>query len=619
MERLRVVFEPEDKVAHVDWGTTILDAASSVGVQIDGPCGGRGICGKCRVKASDGLSDPTTAEKHHLLKGEMQEGFRLACQARIIQDTTVEIPWVTKLLGQSILDRGVGRHVELDPDVKKLPLKLPQPTLEDQRDDLRRVQEIVAGDGELHISLEVLKKLPKLLRENDFRITVVLADGELVDVEGGDTSGRGYGISFDIGTTTVVGYLVDLITGEQVGVSSLMNPQVIYGDDVISRITYVSEREDGLRRLHEKIIGGLNEIIDTVADKVSVDPHNIYEAVVVGNTCMHHLFLGLDPRNIAPTPFIPVASRGLCTKARDLGLRINPNARVHTLPNIAGYVGADIVGDILATNLWRSNDIKLLVDIGTNGEIVMGSRRRLISCSTAAGPAFEGARISQGMRAAAGAIDKVAIGEEVEYTTIGGAKARGICGSGLLDAVAEMIRVGVVDPTGRIADPGDPRISAGDGIRERIEDSEVGRRFLLVRGSEADGGKPIYITQRDIRELQLGKGAIRAGIKILRKLLGIECDDISEVLLAGAFGNYLRKESAVAVGLLPEMPLEKIKSVGNSAGEGAKIALISKEERRLTEEIAHHVEYVELSAQPEFATEFAESMIFPEKFSHVSP
>ncbi len=610
-QKVKVRFNSQDDPVLVPQGATILEAASLGHIPVEGPCGGRGTCGKCMVIAQGKLSPLSPAEKELLSAEERKSGHRLACQARVLGDVVVELPDKEGLKSQ-ILTQAIGSNAVLDADVRKNYLVLPQPALGDQRADLQRIRDQLPQGDTLKAGLEVLRKIPALLRESEFEITAVVAGTELTDVEAGNTARDSYGIGFDIGTTTVVGYLMDLNTGEQVGVSAALNPQSVYGADVISRLSFVIEHQDGTKKLQEKVIGTLNELIEESCSQTGVDSQQIYQVTVVGNTCMHHLFLGIDPRSIAPSPFVPVATVPLSLKAQELGLNVHPRALVHTLPNVAGYVGADIVGGILATGLYQSSELKLFVDIGTNGEIVLGNRERLLACATAAGPAFEGARISCGMRAASGAIDRISVDSDVHYTTIEGARPRGLCGSGLLDAVAEMLKVGVIEPSGRILEPEATGSLATDQIKRRIVAGENGLRFILAQAEESAHGQPVCITQRDVRELQLAKGAIFTGIQLLEKELGIEDKDLAEVLLAGAFGNYLRRESALRTGLLPPLPSEKVRSVGNAAGEGAKIALISARLREKAAEIAQRIEYVELSGRGDFMQAFADNMFFPE-------
>ncbi|RKY68306.1 MAG: ferredoxin [Candidatus Latescibacterota bacterium] len=610
-QKIKVRFDTLSDPVLVTKGTTILEAASLGHVRVEGSCGGRGICGECKVIATGELSPLSAAEKELLSAEERRSGYRLACQAEICGDVEVEVPDKGELKSQ-ILTHAVESNAVLDADVKKYYLSLPQPTLGDQRADLQRIHDQLPGGNTTRTELDVLRKIPGLLRESDFQITAVVAGGELIDVEAGNTVRDKYGIGFDIGTTTVVGYLMDLNTGEQIGVSADLNPQSTYGADVISRLSFVMEHQDGTERLQEEVVSILNELIEETCSEAGVDPRQIYQVTVVGNTCMHHLFFGIDPRNIAPAPFVPVVSAPLSLKAKDLGLNVHPHALVHALPNVAGYVGADIVGGILATGLYQSKELKLFVDIGTNGEIVLGNRDRLLACAAAAGPAFEGARISCGMRAASGAIDRVSFNGDVRYTTVDGNRPRGLCGSGLLDLVAEMLRVGAIEPSGRIVEPEAIGSLATDQIKRRVVEGENGPRFVLAQAEESAHGQPVYLTQRDVRELQLAKGAIFTGIQLLKKELGVEDKDLAEVLLAGAFGNYLRRESALRIGLLPPVAPEEVRSVGNAAGEGAKIALISTRLREMAREIAQKIEYIELSGREDFMQAFADNMFFPE-------
>ncbi|OPX23585.1 MAG: hypothetical protein B1H02_04855 [Candidatus Latescibacteria bacterium 4484_107] len=609
-QTFEIVFEPEGKVVQASKGATILEIARSAGIPIEGPCGGDGTCGKCRVFAVGGLSEYSDAEKKHLSVEDRAQGIRLACQARVRSDVTVEVPRTTQLIAQRILESGAGREVALDPDTKAYPLALSKPTLEDQRTDFERIKQALPLDGELRGRLSLLRTLPRILRGNDFEITAVCSDDELIHVHDGRAVSPVYGIAFDIGTTTVVGYLIDLTTGEQIGVSASMNPQVVYGDDVIARLSFVIEDEGGLQKLHRAIIAALNEITETLAGQAHITPEDIYEMAIVGNTCMHHLFLNIDPSQLAPSPFVPVLSEAIWVHAEELNLSAYPQAHVHILPNISGYVGADIVGGILASGIFDTEDNVVLVDIGTNGEIVFSAKGKMVACATAAGPAFEGARISCGMRGAPGAIDQVVFGDDVEYTTIGNARPRGLCGSGLLDVVAEMVRVGVVDSSGRLVDPDDSDLSAPDRIRTRIRAGENGNDFLLVPAAEGEDGNALYITAKDVRELQLAKSAIRSGIDILMAEMGVSASELSCVLLAGAFGNYLRKESASAIGLLPPISVEKIHSIGNAAGEGAKLALISQTERKRAAVLAREIQYIELSTRMDFMEKFTDNMFF---------
>ncbi|HIH36848.1 MAG TPA: DUF4445 domain-containing protein [Methanocellales archaeon] len=580
----------------MDKGTTIMEAAVIAGIPLETVCGGKGICGKCKVKLIKGDS----------LGGAAKGGLVLACQTKIISDAVIEVPAGTRLLEQKILVGGVEKKIPLNPNVHKVYLKLAKPSLSDQKSDLSRVTCALERKGIVlgNVSLDFIRQLPIKLRNSDFKVTVILIGNDLVGVEEGDTTDKKYGISFDIGTTTVVGYLVDLNTGKEVAVASRMNPQVVYGDDVVSRIDF-AKTDEGLMELNDKIIQAVNEIID----EVSVCIENIYEVSIVGNTCMLHLFLNITPTSLALSPYVSVLKDPVNIKASELGIKVNKKANIHVLPTIAGFVGADTIGVLLASQLYEGDDIRLAIDIGTNVEIALGSKEKIIACSAAAGPAFEGANIRHGMRAASGAIYRVVISDGVVYgKTIDNDTARGITGSGLVDAVAEMLKNRIISNSGKISD--DPEMHTLYGDRLTHEGGEAA--FLLARG--------VTVTQGDIRELQLAKGAIYAGINILMKDLGI-CD-IKEILLAGAFGTSLPKENAQVIGLIPDIPLDRVKDIGNAAGAGSKMALISKNERLKAELLSKKVEYVELSGRKDFQDEFMDAMFFPHSnldyFPHVA-
>jgi len=571
------------------------------------PCGGKGRCGKCKVLFKEGAPSPTPTETAVLTETELAQGYRLACQTILDGDAVVYLHDHKIAQGEKILATGVTRAVPLNPWVTKRFARVPEPSSGDLRSDMDRVNEVLGVSphgGNVH--LEHVRSIPGILREAEFRITGVFAGPELVTIEPGDTSSECFGVAFDIGTTTLAGYLVDLNTGTQVGVASAVNPQTRVGDDVISRINYVGEHLDGLKHLQSLVVSEMNRLVARMVRQANIRPENIYESVVVGNTCMTHLLLGVDPRNLALAPYVPVFSQSLTVEAAEIGLKINNSGQVHILPNIAGYVGADTVGTILASSIHEDDSIVLAVDIGTNGEIVLGSRNLLLACSTAAGPAFEGAHITHGMRAAPGAIDRVWVENgDIRFTTVGNHRPTGICGSGLLDAIACLLEVGIIHPGGRILDSSEvPQNHA------RLKNRLVNGGFVLSSAEQSAHGVPIAITQRDIREVQLAKGAIAAGIRTLMEYLKVRVDDLSAVVLAGAFGNYMRKRSAIAAGLIPDVPVSKVRSVGNAAGEGAKLALISSEERRVAEEIARFVQYIELTTDPGFQDRFAESLAF---------
>lgn len=607
-ESVKVVFQPEGRKVFVLKGSLLIEAAVKAGIPIVAPCGGKGTCGKCRVSVPQGAPEPTAECKRHLSADELRQGVRLACQMRVIRDAVVEIPTDSRLFAPKILIAGEGRKVVPEPDVRKIHMRLPKPSLEDQRADNVRLIEALAQPG-AWIPLTVLRDMPAVLRKANFEVTAVVAGDEVLDVEPGDTSDKNYGMAFDVGTTTVVGFLLEVNTGAELAVASRTNPQVAHGDDVVNRIGF-AETAEGLRTLQTSILGTMNEIVAECCESAGVGPGQIYEIAVAGNTAMNHLLLGIDPSHVAQAPYVAALRDALDTPAAQLGVNIHGRGNVHTLPNVAGFVGGDTVGMVLATDMMRSEEPILAIDIGTNGELVVGDKRRLVSCSTAAGPALEGARIRFGMRAAPGAIDRVAFDGDVRLNVIGGANPTGICGSAVIDALAEMLRVGVVDTTGRLLSQGEAPADLPAALRERIREVEGGLGFVLAYG---DGkGEDIVFTQRDIREVQLAKGAIAAGTRILLEELGIGPDGLKEILLAGAFGNFIRRSNALRIGLLPDVPHERIRFVGNAAGAGAKMALLSRSSRAEAVEISERTEYMELAGRPDFQMHFAEAMLFPE-------
>lgn len=614
MKRFRVVFQPGGREIYIPEGITVKDAINMAGIGFDFPCGGRGKCGKCRVKILDGAGRPTTADKEHLEAGEIEQGIRLACLTIIDSDLVVELPYET-IPEHKILLAAVERGVKIEPHLTKTCIEVEPPSLEDQRSDWQRLKDALVHKNEkykdLEVPIRVLRQLPQALRAAKYRLTTVTDDRHVLGIEEQDTTGKMLGIAFDIGTTTMVGYLLDLYTGEELSVVSALNPQTQFGADVITRITFASQEANGLEKLQSAVVEMLDRLVGEAAEKAGVTRDDIYAVTIVGNTCMHHLFLGLNPRYIALSPYVPVVSEPLTFAAEELQIHINPAGRIFVLPNIAGFVGADTVAVLLATEMDWSDRIKLAIDIGTNGEIALGSRDRLVSCSAAAGPAFEGAQISSGMRGAVGAIDHVRFGDGVEYSVIGGGKPKGICGSGLLDAVAGLIEAGIIDKRGRILTPEQLTGTPAERFKNRIVRHEGANAFLLADGSATEHGRPIMITQRDVRELQLAKGAIATGIQVLLDKYGIGVEEVTEVLLAGAFGNYLDPHSACVIGLIPPELEKKVKMVGNAAGTGAKLALLSQGEFRRAAAIAGFVEYVELGSYPDFASIFANLMKFP--------
>ncbi|MBE3097545.1 MAG: DUF4445 domain-containing protein [Planctomycetes bacterium] len=606
----RVVFEPEGRMLFVPDGETLLDAARRAGLHLNAPCGGKGICSGCRVIIPRDPPPPTEACLRELSGEELRRHLRLACQVRVRRDMRVVIPEETRLGDQKILTDGVGRPVALAPNVRKVAVHLPPPSVEDQRSDSDRLLDGLADAGlsGLEIGVKVVRELPGRLRDLEFHLAAVVIGREVVHLERPATADACYGVAFDVGTTTLVGYLVDLTTGRQAAVASRTNPQATYGDDVIARIEFCGREKDGARTLHDLVIGAMNEIVAEVCRKAAIKPSVVYEATVVGNTTMNHLLLRLPVGPIARAPFVAASASAHGVPARDLGLRIHPRGRVYTAPLIASFVGADTVGVILATGMHESGGLRMALDIGTNGEIVLGTRERLLACSTAAGPAFEGARIRYGMRAATGAIDRVDLdGDRLVLHTIDEAPAVGLCGTGLIDAVAALVRAGIVSGSGLMRAAG-----AAPALAARMVGADGDTGFVLAAAGETQTGHPILLTQRDVREVQLAKGAMAAGIRMLLEEFGAGVGDIQEVLLAGAFGNFIRPERALEIGLLPPVPPQRVTFVGNAAGAGARMLLLNRDLRRVADDVARGVEHVELSQRPEFQSCFAEAMFFPQ-------
>lgn len=489
---MKVTFEPFGLVSEVARGSTLLEAASAVGLEIESVCGGKGTCAKCKIIVLGGLSRVNGLELKGLTEAELQAGYRLACQARVEADVEVAVPEESRISRVSILSEGVEGQVQLEPWVHRHTLRVPQATIEDQVPDLMSLERVwpERSQAELRPTLRALRQLPFALRKRDGHVTLIAVDDRVVRVDPGDGPERILGIAFDIGTTTVVGYLMDLETGEQLAVSSRLNPQARHGDDVVSRIGFATDDAAGLQTLRGEIVETLNGIIHETRAMASVVAEDLFAAAVVGNTTMLHLFLGISPAALALSPYVPVTAGAMRLTAEELGIEIWPDGRVCVLPNIAGWVGADTVGVILATGLHKHEEIALAVDIGTNGEMALGSRRRLVACSTAAGPAFEGAHLSCGMRAADGAIDSVGIDGDVWWRTIGDKSPRGICGSGLVDTVAGMLRAGVIDSTGMMQDAETLRVDGQKRLARRIRQAGRGREFELVGASESGGDAP---------------------------------------------------------------------------------------------------------------------------------
>ena len=611
--KVSIEFRPHNKVTRVPPGMTLFNAANWIGLPIDSTCGAKGTCGKCKVRILRGHNGATAADRRIFSAAELADGWRLSCRSEAQADVVCEVP---RLMGNpKAALMGFERHVILNANVHKIPLTLSPPSLEDQRSDFSRIRDALAPEGyAVEAPLSALRQLPGVLRKSQWQVTAVVVGQELVTVEEGDTSGRAFGLAFDIGTTTVVGMLLDLNNGAPVSVRSTLNGQAVHGADVISRISYTMLNEDGLSQLNEVIVRTLNGLIAQLLEEGQVAPFEVYEVVTAGNATMQHLFLGVDPEAIGLEPFIPVVEEMVQSSAQEVGLAILPQAQVHCLPYLGAYVGADLVAGLLATGLAQNEGVRLLVDVGTNGEIILGSAERTVATAAPAGPAFEGAQIQDGMRASEGAIEAVAITQDgISLQVIGDVPPIGLCGSGLLDAVAQLRLSGLLLPSGRFVKADEAFKIVTPELARRIVTGDEGRRsFVLARAEESGSGKAIVLTQRDVRELQFAKGSIAGGIDVVMQELGVEAEDLVEIYLAGSFGSYINPQSARIIGLVPPVPVERIKAVGNAAGEGAKIALLSFRERQVACSLPQIVEYHELSGRADFNDSFLAVLQFPE-------
>ncbi len=605
----------------------IYDLLLKLNLPIRSICGGLGTCGKCKVliqKGSEYLNQITNAEKKFLSKEDLESGYRLACQTKIndkyidmlqeLKPPQFRIFLPSELLFEdfNILTFGIRKETILNPAIKKLFLDIKKPTLDEPIPDFERViAEIIAKDNtikedQIEIDFNLINKLPNILRENNHKITLTLwNDNEIIECEPSDTTENNYGIAFDIGTTTIVGYLINLDNGKVYSLASKLNSQTAYGEDVITRLSFIKNDENGLQKLNLAVLNDLNNIISKVCEKSKIKSSQIYEATIVGNSVMHHIFLNLDPINIGLSPYIPVIQKGMNIKARTLNLKISKNGYVYTVPIIAGFVGADTVGVILSSNINSQKDLTLAIDIGTNGEIILGNRKFLATGSCAAGSALEGAHISDGMRAAAGAIDTIKIDPQnfdVSYSTIKNKKPIGICGSGLVDAIAEMLRSKILTRSGNFN-------------KEFIDQERILKRnnnieFIIAKREETSLGKEIKISQNDIRQIQMAKAAFYSGTRLILKHLDTKLE-IKRVFLAGAFGNYINKYNAKFIGMIPDISDENIFQIGNAAGTGAQLVLLNKELREKVKKLIKKIQYIEIATKKEFQKEYTDAMYFP--------
>lgn len=624
-------FEPiSRRVTLKSYEKTLFEILTEINIKIKSLCGGLGTCGKCIIRIQEGneyLNALTEAEKKFLTNDQIKNGSRLACQTKIDSKYVSELihkptPQIRVYLPEnlliedfSILTSGIGKGVDLNPTIEKILISVEKPNLEKPMADYERILKAIFKKNlnlsrSLKIEYNLLKKIPNLLRNEKNEITVTIWDGtHIIDLEYGNKVSEKFGIAFDIGTTTIVGYLINLYNQKIYAVHSKLNPQTAYGEDVVTRITYIKDNEKGLDKLHLSITDALNSIIDETCQDANVLPNQIYEATIVGNSVMHHIALGLNPIHIGLSPYVPIIQQGINIEAKNIGLNISKNGNIYALPLIAGFVGADTMGVILSSELYKEKALTLAIDIGTNGEIIIGNKDVLITGSCAAGSALEGAHITHGMRAAGGAIESVNINPdtlEVSYKTIKNKKAIGICGSGLIDIVAEMLKSKILTRSGNF--------NKEIKNNERFIDYNDKKEFVIAFGDQTPLDTHISVSLQDIRQIQMAKAAFYSGTRLMLEHLNKTHNktfEIEQIFLAGAFGNYIDKENARFIGMIPDIESENIFQIGNAAGLGAQYCLINKDYRKKAMDLLKKIEYIEIAVKERFQREYAEAMYFP--------
>jgi uncharacterized 2Fe-2S/4Fe-4S cluster protein (DUF4445 family) len=626
MNRYRVLFLPDEKSIEVEAGATIAEAAQKAGIFISNLCGGEGVCGECRVRLLKGSTEFDANNTLFFSQDEIDKGFVLACQSEIFEDLEVEIPPESRLEDEQIMTgEGAERGEEggasagkrdprlpfyaIKPLVRKIFLELPPPTLDDNITDIERVSRELRrklGWHSYEISLDCLQHLSDKLRDHAWKVTATVVKKmdryRIQKIESLDTSGRNYGVAVDVGTTTVVAQLVDLRTGKVLGVDGTHNMQSQYGEDVISRMIYACKK-DGLHPLHEAIVNNINQLIENLTRESHLSPEDIDAVAAAGNTTMSHFLLGLTPCSIRLEPYVPTADIYPQILAREIGVHINPSGILETIPSVASYVGGDIVAGVVSCGIADQPEVRGLIDIGTNGEIAIGNNEWLVCCSASAGPSFEGGGTRCGMRATRGAIEKVEIHEGgVTFQTIGNARARGICGSGLIDCIYELAKNRIIGAEGKFDRRlDDPRLTLADDIPQ----------YVIAREDETETGDPIVITESDIDNLIKSKGSVFAAIKSLLDYIDLPLDQLETFYVAGGFGNYLNIPKAVAIGLLPDIPLEKIEFIGNSSLTGARMALVSEAAFEKCLAISRSMTNIELSNYQPYMDEYIAALFLP--------
>jgi len=599
-----IEFDPSGIRLLCEEPVTISDAARRAGISLRSECGGKGTCGKCQVRVQSNTLPPVTeAEQELLTTSQIADNWRLACRTAISRNASVYVPTPSTIEGPVTQLDGLAVSIEPHPALRMLLLEVPPPSLVDQQSDLQRIACVLKrshGIEKVWASPMVLRTLPGALRDGDWKVATALRANEIIAAYPG-TIHRPVGLAADVGTTKLACYLVELETGRVIAAKGTINPQLYYGEDVISRLKAAMDDPASASKIQQMVVEAINAVSSELCTAQGLAPEHLLDICLVGNTAMHHLLLGLPVRALAVSPFVPATTSSLEFYAVLLGLHTAPGAYAFLPAPIAGFVGSDHLAVLLAAGFGEDNRTRLAIDIGTNTEIALQAGGHIVSCSTASGPAFEGAHISQGMRAAPGAIQRVNIKADctVRCDVIGGGSALGICGSGILDAIAEMRATGIINERGRL-------VRGRPGVRLRDDGMPV---FLLVQSDQDECG--VAITQKDIDQVLLAKGAIRTGMEILMSHLEVSAHDIDEVSLAGAFGTYLDPHNAIRIGLLPQIPLNRIHAIGNAAGAGARMMLASVDSRRKAISLARQVDYLELTVYPEFSKFFVAGIRLP--------
>lgn len=608
-----VTFLPGFRKVEVSSSDSIMTAAQKAGLAINAVCGGVGKCGKCVMFHKSGrIRFDTERFREFFSQEERDTGAILSCEAYPEDDCQIMVPERTLIQSQQILMNVIGQETVLNPSIRKYYVQVQPPTLATPTSDLYRLLDSISGlsgptSKQVYVPLEILRTIPSMLRDSGWKVTATIArlpaGYRMIEIEKGDTSRQLYGVAVDLGTTTVVAFLRDLNTGQVIGVGSTYNKQISCGEDILSRVNY--SKRKGLSRLQELAVDSINTAITMAANNAGVDRDDICEVVIAGNTIMTHMLLAIDPSYMIEEPYVPVVRRSLTSSAGRIGLSIKPEGSIFIFPAVSDFIGGDIVADIVASGMAESPDISLLIDIGTNFEVVLGNSEWMFACAGAAGPALEGGEVLFGMRANPGAIEKVSIDPatlNLRYETINGKKPVGICGSGLIDVLAELLRSCVIDRTGRINTTiTHPRIRQGEYFPE----------FVLAWKDETGIGKDIVVTENDIKNLIMSKASTLAACIVLMNQAGITREDIRNLYFAGGFGNYINKDNAITVGLIPEVPVDRIINLGNGAAEGANIALINRKTRKFVDDIAYRMGYIELNAEPTFMDEYTKGTFLP--------